>query len=76
MKNEKSKKIHSKSQMEHLKNAVYQTRAASPTDCTGITPIIPDSDYMAEAYEDLMDVPVTARHKEKNENGNYDLPDQ
>lgn len=69
MKNEKSKKIHSKPQTEHLEKAFYQNRVASVNDCTGITPIIPDSDYMAESYEDLMDIPVTARHKEQDKSG-------
>ena len=67
MKNEKRKHMHSLTQNEHLRDALYQTRAASTTDCTGITPIVPDSDYEADSYESLMEIPVTARHKEKDD---------
>ena len=75
MNNKKNKKTSSISQMKHLENALYHTHVASVNDCTGITPIIPDSEYEADSYESLMEIPVTARHKEKNENGNYDLPE-
>ena len=66
MKNEKKQKITHPSKTDHLQDIFYRTRPASVNDFTGLTPIIPDSDYMADAYEDMMDVPVTARHKEKN----------
>lgn len=64
MKNEKRKQT--LSQNEHLKNAIDHTHAASVNDCTGIAPIVPDSDYEADSYESLMEIPVTARHKEKH----------
>ncbi len=69
MKNENNQKKRARSQTDHLEKAFYQARVASVNDCTGIAPIVPDSDYMAEAYSDLMDIPVTARHKEKDESG-------
>lgn len=69
MKKEKKSKIPPQTKNAHLQDIFYQTNPASVNDFTGFTPIIPDSDYMAENYESMMDVPVTARHKEKNESG-------
>jgi hypothetical protein len=60
---------HTLSQNEHLKNAIERTHVASVNECTGITPIVPDSDYEADSYESLMEIPVTARHKEKDKGG-------
>ena len=69
MKNDKKQKITHQTPTDHLQDIFYRTHPASVNDFTGLTPIIPDSDYMADAYEDLMHVPVTARHKEKNSDG-------
>ncbi len=69
MKNEKKKNSVPSKKTNHLEKAFYQTRVASVNDCTGITPIVPTSDYEAEAYEALMDIPVTARHREHDKSG-------
>ena len=60
----KPKKAHS---LDHLKNAVDHTRPASVNDCTGYTPIVPLCAEEAEAYEELMDVPATARYLRHSE---------
>lgn len=61
----KPKKPHS---LDHLKNAVDHTRPASVNDCTGYTPVVPLCAEEAEAYEELMDVPATARYLRRGEN--------
>ena len=37
-----------------------QMPAASPTDFTGLAPVMPKTEYEAESYCDVMDVPVTS----------------
>ena len=59
----KLKKSHS---LDHLKNAVDHTRPASVNDCTGYTPVVPLCAEEAEFYEELMDVPATARYHRYN----------
>ncbi len=49
--------------LDHLKNAVDRTRPASVNDCTGYTPVVPLCAEEAEAYEELLDVPATARYR-------------
>jgi hypothetical protein len=60
----KPKKAHS---LDHLKNAIDHTHPASVNDCTGYTPVIPLWAEEAEAYEELMDVPATARYLHRSE---------
>ena len=69
MNNKKNQKNRHQTNNDHLKDIFYRTNPASVNDFTGLTPIVPDSDFMAENYENMMDVPVTARHKEKNSDG-------
>ncbi len=40
--------------------AMWETPCASGTDRTGCVPRIPDGEYSAESYRDILDVPVTA----------------
>ncbi len=68
MKNEKKTKIIHQTKTDHLHDIFYKTNPASVNDFTGLAPIVPDSDFMAENYENMMDVPVTAKHKDKDSN--------
>ena len=45
----------------HLHDIFYRTSAASANDCTGITPIVPETESEAESYFDVIDLPVTAK---------------
>ena len=45
---------------EYSENMYLQMPAASPTDFTGLAPIVPETEYEAESYCDVMDVPVTS----------------
>ena len=46
---------------EYSENAYLTMPAASPTDFTGLAPVVPETEYEAESYRDVMNVPVTAR---------------
>ncbi len=46
---------------EYSENAYLTMPAASQTDFTGLAPIVPDTEYEAESYRDVMNAPVTAR---------------
>lgn len=51
--------------MSHLKNAIYKTLPASVQDHTGYTPIVPETREEARSYQNLMNDPVTSKHKKK-----------
>lgn len=46
---------------EHLRNVFYRTSAASANDCTGVTPIVPETGFEAESYFDIIDLPITSK---------------
>lgn len=56
-----------KQKNEHLIDAVFNTRAASPTDCTGVMQTIPETNFDADNVSDLMNVRTSVVDKEKND---------
>ena len=58
---QKSQKFPSKKAWEYAEDMYFQMPAASATDFTGVTPIVPETEYEAESYCDVMDIPVTAK---------------
>ena len=56
----KVQKCPPKKAWEYSENMYLQMPAASPTDFTGLTPVMPETEYEAESYCDVMDVPVTS----------------
>ena len=71
MKNEKIQKScrekQNQNSLRHLRDVIEHTRPASVNDCTGYTPVVPLCAEEAESYEDLMDIPATARYRRYNE---------
>ncbi len=61
---EKPKKVQKcppKRAWEFSEDVYFRMPAASPSDFTGLTPIVPETEEEAESYRDLMEVPVTAK---------------
>ena len=58
---QKNQKLPSKKAWEYAEDMYLQMPAASATDFTGVTPIVPETEYEAESYCDVMDIPVTAK---------------
>lgn len=58
---QKDQKFPYKKAWEYAEDMYFQMPAASATDFTGVTPIIPETEYEAESYCDVMDIPVTAK---------------
>lgn len=42
-------------------DAMFTNPVASNTECTGMTPTVPDGNYEAASYNDLYDLPVSHR---------------
>jgi hypothetical protein len=57
----KTQKCPPRKAWEYAEDMYFQMPAASPTDFTGLAPIVPETEYEAESYCDVMDVPVTAK---------------
>lgn len=55
-----SEKKIKQSAADYSKDAFLYNPVASATDCTGMTPHIPGDYDEANAYADMLDVPVTA----------------
>ena len=58
---QKSQKFPPRQAWEYAEDMYFQMPAASATDFTGVTPIVPETEYEAESYCDVMDIPVTAK---------------
>ncbi len=61
---EKPKKVQKcppKRAWEFAEDVYFSMSAASPSEFTGLTPTVPETEVEAEAYRDLMEVPITAK---------------
>ena len=57
----KKQEARKQSAADYSKDVFLTNPIASATDCTGLTPSIPDTENEAESYCAIADVPVTAR---------------
>lgn len=57
----KTQKCPPRKAWEYSQNMYLQSSAASPSEFTGLLPIVPETEYEAESYCDLMDAPITSR---------------
>lgn len=57
----KTQKCPPRKAWEYAKDVYMDMPAVSATDFTGFAPIVPETEYDAQAYCDVMDAPVTAK---------------
>ncbi len=60
-KTKKTQKCPPRHAWEYSENMYFHMPAASPTDFTGYTPVVPETEFEAESICDVMDVPVTSK---------------
>ncbi|MBQ9748530.1 MAG: hypothetical protein IJV98_07070 [Clostridia bacterium] len=66
MKRERTEITHlPKKAWEYSENAYLTMPAASATEFTGYTPVVPETEFEAESYSEVMPAPVTAKNEEE-----------